>query len=120
MPQLLNGPYAAPLIFRGTVRNVEKRNQPYLEIVTFRVAEIWKGDIGTEITLGEMMTAESISFAPDQEYLVVAYDPAAATIRRPLPPNMFEISYCASSPIDVAARRGFLRDLGRGRTAARK
>jgi hypothetical protein len=120
VPLLLNGPYAAPILFRGTVRNVEKpTNQPY-EIVTFRVAEIWKGNIGREIALGQMMTAESISFAPEWEYLVVAYDPATATIRPPLPPNMFEISYCASRPIDVAKRRGFLRDLGRGRAAAGK
>ena len=121
MPRLLNGPFAARLVFRGTVRDVEKpTNQPLFEIVTFRVAEIWKGNIGREIALGQTMTAESISFAPEQEYLVVAYDPATGTIRLPLPPNMFEISYCASSPIDVAKRRGFLRDLGRGRAAAGK
>jgi hypothetical protein len=85
VPRLLNGPFAAPLVFRGTVRDVEKpTNQPLFEIVTFRVAEIWKGNIGREIALGQMMTAESISFAPEQEYLVVAYDPATATIRLPL------------------------------------
>jgi len=120
VPLLLNGPHAAPLVFRGTVRKVEEPTNEPFEIVTFRVAEIWKGNIGREIALGQMRTAESISFAPEQEYLVFAYDPATATIRPPLPPDMFEISYCASSPIDVAKRRGFLRDLGRGQAAARR
>ena len=33
VPRLLNGPFAAPLVFRGTVRDVEKpTNQPLFEM----------------------------------------------------------------------------------------
>jgi hypothetical protein len=119
MPQILSGPFSASLVFKGSVKTLDvPPNQPF-ETVTFSVDKVWKGNVAREITLAQMHTAESIHFQQGTDYLIVAYDPALNTIRPPFPPNMLEISFCASRTIVEAERRGFLRNLGRGRSPRR-
>src|SRR5262245_9469085 len=115
LPQLLNGPFSASLVFKGTVKNLDRTNELF-QAVTFSVKEIWKGNLDREITLGQMNTAESVPFAEGAEYLVFAFDPSRSTIRPPFPPDMLGINCCATTVLEVAKRRGLLRGLGRGRT----
>jgi len=119
MPQMLSGPYSASLVFKGSVKTVDVPPDKPFETVTFSVDEVWKGNVALEITLAQMFTAESIHFQQGTDYLIVAYDPALSTIRPPIPPNMLEISFCASRRIEEAERSGFLRSLGRGRSPRR-
>ncbi len=118
-PQILSGPYSASLVFRGSAKTLDVRTGELFETVTFSVGRVWKGNVAHEITLAQRLTAESIHFQEGTQYVIVAYDPALNTIRPPFPPNMLEISYCASLTVEEAERRGFLRSLGRGRSPRR-
>lgn len=101
-------------IFTGTVVDVTRTDDPVFRWVTFAVDRYWKGDVARQVTVGQVLDAESPHLEPGNAYFISIYrrrvqSSNAGTVSDEL------ISSCASLPLQEAMRLGIVKALGRSR-----
>lgn len=97
----------APLIFSGTVLNIEPSNVGPTSLVTFKVDAVWKGKAASTITVYQWNMSERIELAIGKRYLIFAGLFLRWTDREP----DFVVDDCGSMTYE-AANSDTLRALG--------